>query len=273
MSTIRLATSCIIPTKDRCRLVPHAVSSVLAQQVAVDEIIVVDDDSSDETVSVLQRQFPAVRIVSGSGEGPGLARHRGAAIATGDILFFLDSDDRWLPHHVARMLTVFSTGASAAYARTENRNLHDGSSFFLPELNHDHAADCFTSLTRWCFLVPSALAVTREAYFAAGGFGAGSLAEDWQFLLRLVQKTPFSFVDGEPSVIRFLHGDNLCSNCKAAEMQAAMLRIAEEAEGWPVPYHLAAPRFYQLAANAAAKKQDWTSVQTWYLQLKEEGLL
>jgi len=88
--------STIIPVYNRPRLVLEAISSVLAQSYRPIEILVVDDGSIDETLSIL-RDFSSthseIRILTQRNSGPGVARQRGLDAAKGQFIQFLDSDD------------------------------------------------------------------------------------------------------------------------------------------------------------------------------------
>lgn len=84
--------SVIIPTYNRSATLSRAIQSVLVQTLPAWEIIVVDDGSSDDTRE-LAKTFPQVRYHYQVNEGVCAARNKGAEIATGDWLIFLDSDD------------------------------------------------------------------------------------------------------------------------------------------------------------------------------------
>jgi hypothetical protein len=93
--------SVIIPTYNRAATVAEAVASVLAQSVAAAEIIVIDDGSRDATAEALAPFAGRIRLVRQENAGVSAARNRGIALATGDWVTFLDSDDLWLPHRLA----------------------------------------------------------------------------------------------------------------------------------------------------------------------------
>ncbi|MGD9255575.1 MAG: glycosyltransferase family A protein, partial [Chromatiales bacterium] len=89
--------SVIIPTCNRVETLPRALDSVLAQTLSVDEVIVVDDGSTDGTADLVRASYPQVRLLQQPNRGVSAARNRGIRKATGDWIAFLDSDDRWLP--------------------------------------------------------------------------------------------------------------------------------------------------------------------------------
>lgn len=71
--------------------------SVLARQAPGDELLVVDDGSTDETAQVLSKYGSRLRPIRTENRGAGAARNRGVQEARGDLIAFLDSDDEWMP--------------------------------------------------------------------------------------------------------------------------------------------------------------------------------
>ncbi len=90
-----------MPTHDRAREVGRAAASVLSQDVENLELVIVDDSSSDDTPAVLDRltaQDSRVRVVhTDETVGPCVARNRGLAVASGELVAFCDDDDAWFP--------------------------------------------------------------------------------------------------------------------------------------------------------------------------------
>lgn len=95
-----MSVSAIIPTFNRLRYIRRAIDSVLAQTVPVDELIVVDDGSTDGTADALKAEYGSrIRVIRQSNKGVSLARWRGVQEARGEWIEFLDSDDEWTPNH------------------------------------------------------------------------------------------------------------------------------------------------------------------------------
>jgi glycosyl transferase family 2 len=92
-----LAVSTIIPTYNRENLVPRAIHSALSALRPGDEILVIDDGSTDRTAAVVEAFGPPVRLLSVPHGGAGSARNAGVAAARGPLVAFLDSDDEWFP--------------------------------------------------------------------------------------------------------------------------------------------------------------------------------
>lgn len=89
------AVSIVIPTFNRSRMIVRSLESVLASISPDDEVIVVDDGSTDDTASVLKPYFGRIQYVATPNRGVGAARNRGMARATRPLLAFNDSDDEW----------------------------------------------------------------------------------------------------------------------------------------------------------------------------------
>jgi glycosyltransferase involved in cell wall biosynthesis len=93
------AISVIIPTYNRARLLPRAIDSVLPQLEDGDELIVVDDGSTDDTSEVVAGYGDKIVYIRTRNGGCGAARNCGVKMATRPLVAFLDSDDEWMPDH------------------------------------------------------------------------------------------------------------------------------------------------------------------------------
>jgi glycosyltransferase involved in cell wall biosynthesis len=101
--------SALIPTYNRLPFLSRAIDSVLAQTVPVDEIIVVDDGSSDGTAELIRSHYgSSVRVVVQANMGVSGARKRAVEEASGEWIAFLDSDDEWLPERNAAFLNAIA---------------------------------------------------------------------------------------------------------------------------------------------------------------------
>src|SRR6266567_449682 len=101
-------TSVIICAYNYARFLPRCLESVLAQSQSADEIIVVDDGSTDQTQDIVTG-FRSVHYVRQKNAGKAAAFNRGFQIATGTILCHLDADDFWLPTKLECVTDILAT--------------------------------------------------------------------------------------------------------------------------------------------------------------------
>ena len=87
--------ACVIPAYNRQDTIGEAIESVLKQSRQPDEIIIVDDGSTDDTQEVCQRYTANIRVISQENGGASSARNRGAKEANSEWIAWLDSDDVW----------------------------------------------------------------------------------------------------------------------------------------------------------------------------------
>jgi len=98
--------SVIIPVYNGAAYLEEAVASIRRQAFAVDEIVVVDDGSTDGSAALAATLGEDVRVVSQDNAGPAAARNRGIEMARNEIIAFLDADDLWPDDKLALQLPV-----------------------------------------------------------------------------------------------------------------------------------------------------------------------
>lgn len=101
--------SVVIPAYNSERYLGEAIDSCLQQSHPPNEVIVVDDGSTDGTREVALGFGSSVRYIFQENGGSARARNSGATAAGGEFLAFLDSDDLWLPDKLERQLACFET--------------------------------------------------------------------------------------------------------------------------------------------------------------------
>jgi succinoglycan biosynthesis protein ExoO len=186
-----MTIAAVIPLHNKAQFIERALQSALDQTSAVDEIIVVDDASTDGGMALVERlaeQHSAqrFRLLRRSIPGPGGYAARNAAIEASDAewIAFLDADDEWAPHFVATLRTSIASAPSGVGAVFTSRRFVrvDGSSFVQTALaaGQDEAEfvdfDGFLQLWRKldrCPMWTSATAIRRDVLIEAGLFPAG----------------------------------------------------------------------------------------------------
>lgn len=196
-----MTVSVIIPTHHRPALLKEAVASVLEQTWSDFEVIIVDEATTDETAQVI-RAFSDPRIRSVRNEislGAAGARNSGAALATGEIISFLDDDDCYLPDKLAKTVASFQRSDKIGVVV---------SGFLIDDFPVIPAfeGNVFDKLSKRFYTLPtSILAVRRSVFEALGGFDKTMApSEDVEFCLRAAQVTEFASIP-EPLVFHRQH--------------------------------------------------------------------
>jgi glycosyltransferase involved in cell wall biosynthesis len=96
--------SVAIPTYNRGDLICQTIDSILNQTVKVDEIVIVDDGSTDNTEDVISKYGEKIRYKKMANAGPAAARASAISLCSGDWIALCDSDDLWLPQHIENFL-------------------------------------------------------------------------------------------------------------------------------------------------------------------------
>ncbi|MEX0783302.1 MAG: glycosyltransferase family A protein [Dehalococcoidia bacterium] len=170
------AVSVVIPVYNGERFLGEALDSVARQTVQPDEVIVVDDGSTDSTPTILAAQ-PGHRVVTTTNRGPAAARNTGVAASSGDLVAFLDADDWWLPQKLEVQLGLFEGAPSAGLALC-HLMFHFESSVpgWMSRIDPAIAHPAF---------IPSAWLMRRQAWELVGPFNESlRTAEDVDWMAR-----------------------------------------------------------------------------------------
>jgi len=197
-----MTVSIIIPTHHRPALLKEAVASVLGQTWQDFELVIVDEATRDETADVI-RTFSDPRIRSIRNEQPlGVsgARNCGAALATGEILSFLDDDDYYLPEKLAKTVAAFQRSDKIGVVVSGFTAGH-------LQISPHFEGNVFRTLSNRFYTLPtSILAARRSVFEALGGFDETMThSEDFDFCLRAARVTEFASI-AEPLVFHRQHG-------------------------------------------------------------------
>jgi glycosyltransferase involved in cell wall biosynthesis len=115
--------SCVIPAYNAEHYINRALTSVLEQSRPPDEIIVVDDGSTDATGAVLESYRARLRVVRQENSGPAAARNHGIGLAKGQVVCFQDADDEWHREKLAKQLALFDSRPDVGICITRLRNV------------------------------------------------------------------------------------------------------------------------------------------------------
>ena len=122
------AVTVVMPAHDASAFIGEAIESVLAQTFEDWELVVVDDGSTDGTAGVVASyDDPRIRLLAIEHSGlPAIARNHALASSDSRHVAFLDADDLWRPHKLARQLAVFDSRPEVGLVHTNFEQLSDG---------------------------------------------------------------------------------------------------------------------------------------------------
>ena len=124
MSKEEAPISVIIPTFNCAQFLAQAVDSVLAQTTPPQEVIVVDDGSTDETATLIEKYKDKLNYVRQHNAGPSSARNHGIQLAKCEYLAFLDADDIWDESALSTMFSAFQRFPSAGLISADQRTIN-----------------------------------------------------------------------------------------------------------------------------------------------------
>ena len=202
--------SVIIPTYNRGWIVQEAIDSVLDQDFADYELIVVDDGSDDNTPAILGGYGQAITVLDQSNKGVSAARNHGIAAASGELIAFLDSDDLWLPRKLSTQVKFFKDHPDAVINQTQERWIRNGVRVNPRQRHHKFSGMIFEPSLALCLVSPSAVMIKKSLFDDAGVFDEQLPAgEDYDLWLRISCRYPVHLIDTPLIIKRGGHADQL----------------------------------------------------------------
>lgn len=226
------SVSVIIPCHNGEQFLAEAVESVLPQTVAADEIIVVDDGSTDGTPQIASR-YPQLRYLRQAQQGVSRARNAAAAASQGDYLVFLDHDDRLLPQALELGLKAFAARPESGFVFGLCRNIDVKGgpieNAHLLSLKQRYEPPYYPQLLQGDSIHPPArLMIQRQAFEAIGGFDPSlTVAEDYDLYLRLAAAYP-GFCHNQPVAEYRNRYDSVSQRVRSTQHLLASFKVLDK---------------------------------------------
>jgi len=189
-------TSLIIPSYNRCTALERALHSVFQQTLVPDEVIVVDDGSSDTTADMIKVKFPQVRYLWQENKGVSAARNLGIQHAKGDWIALLDSDDTWLTNKLQQQMHALYQSPDIKVCHTEEIWIRKGIRVNAMNKHKKTGGWIFKYCLPLCVMSPSSIIIHRSVFDEVGLFDENLPAcEDYDLWLRISAKYPVLFLE------------------------------------------------------------------------------
>jgi glycosyltransferase involved in cell wall biosynthesis len=196
----RVSVDVVMPARNRATMIGRAIRSAQEQNVPPNEIIVIDDASTDGTADIA-RDLGATVLVHPVATGSGPARNAGIAHASSEWVAFLDSDDAWAPHHIERVARELDHHVLVSSpARTPTGQVRGNPWPWSIRLSPKRM------LSPGNLVVTSGTFVRRDTLNAVGGFRPLPRAQDLDLWLRVLEVGP-GVVLGGPTVTYYEHAE------------------------------------------------------------------
>lgn len=203
--------SVVIPTLNRCLLLKRAIDSVLNQSVSPNEVIVIDNGSSDETINMISTNYPDIIFLTEEKIGVSASRNQGIKKSNSEWVAFLDSDDVWEPFKLEKQLTFnnrFKT--NFRFIHTNETWIRNGKFLNQMKKHEKSGGDLFKNCLKLCCISPSSSMIKKEVFKDYGFFDEElQVCEDYDMWVRITAKENVGYLT-EPLVIKYGgHSDQL----------------------------------------------------------------
>jgi glycosyltransferase involved in cell wall biosynthesis len=274
----KVPVTVLVPAYNAQKFVPVVIETIRSQSVVVDEIIVVDDESTDDTAAIAERL--GVRVLRERHGGLAATRNAGISVARNEWVATLDADDIWHSRKLELQYDAILAEPELGLVFTDFDAVSDSDgriqkanvigSYLAPEfmaqmrLTPEASVLDFTAFLRalavQSLVLPSTALFRRGLALELGGFPLNTKAEDAEFFLRLAARTKTGFV-AMPLVAYMRHESQITANW---ELDAVRLALYHYVMANEKSYHDLVVRgfkkqyahlLYYSAANAARRRQ------------------
>jgi len=248
LPNLSLTVSAIVPAYQAAETVGRALKSIANQTKLPDEIIVVDDGSTDGTADIAEEVGASlfgvdVTVLRLTHKGAGAARNSAVQEAKFDYVAFLDADDEWLPEKLERSIEVLEATDSVLVSHDYIRRESSGEELVVRRCSKhfNRPGDPYVWLYRLGYIATSGVVARRNAVLAAGGFDETLLtAQDFALWLSMLEKPDATFQIFSGAYLRYYVTAGSISTHTERRLECT-LRIAQQylpalscRPGWPV---------------------------------------
>lgn len=183
-----LKISVIIPSFNREKYLPIAINSIKDQTYHIDEIIIIDDGSTDNTQKILNK-IDNIKTIKTKNLGVSHARNIGIKASKNNWVAFLDSDDIWIQDKIEKQVNFHKKNQNILFSHTGERWIRDGKRVKYPKSLKKPQGECFLQNISTCKIAASSVLMHKSIFDDIGYFDEKlKVCEDYDLWLRVTQK-------------------------------------------------------------------------------------
>jgi len=188
--------SVIIPVYNRYTLIERAIKSVLGQTLLPDEIIVIDDGSTDGTDKIIKNNYPDIILLKQKNRGVSCARNNGIINAKGTWITLLDSDDEWLPEKLEKQSQAIQINSNNKICHTDEVWIRNGVRVNPMKKHRKYGGNIYKYCLPLCVMSPSSIMIHKDIFKDVGLFDENfPVCEDYDLWLRICSRYPVLYLE------------------------------------------------------------------------------
>ncbi|MCF6331352.1 MAG: glycosyltransferase [Sulfurimonas sp.] len=210
----KIEISIIIPTYNRYEFLKRALTSVYAQTYLPNEVIIVDDGSTDNT-SQIKIEFPHAKYIYQKNAGVSSARNLGIKNSSNEWIAFLDSDDTWHKDKLQKQVDFHKNNPKILMSYTDELWIRDNKEVKVPKKFKKHGGNIFERCLSYCIIAPSSVLISQEILKQVknddGVFDESlEVCEDYDLWLRVAYENEIGLID-EKLITKYAGHENQLS--------------------------------------------------------------
>jgi len=195
--------SVIITTCNRKHTIERAIDSVITQKRPADEIILIDDGSTDHTDQLVQKKYPNLKYVWQENQGISHARNTGISLSSGTWIALLDSDDEWLSSKLDTQIRALQDKPDYRICHTNELWIRNGRRVNPMKKHEKSGGFIFKKCLPLCIISPSSVMMQRSVFEAYGRFDESlPVCEDYDLWLRFCAFLPVLYLE-DPQILKY----------------------------------------------------------------------
>ena len=204
--------SVIIPTHNRAKLLAKTIDSVLNQSVKVNEIIIIDDGSTDDTKNlILSYNNDKIIYIFQNNKGVSSARNTGINLAKNEWLCFLDSDDIWHEDKLVKQIEFHTKNTHILFSHTDELWMFNNKIINQKKHQQKPSGFCFEENIQNTLIGASTIMIHKKVLLDVGYFDETLIAcEDYDLWLRILLKYELGLIS-EKLITKFAGHENQLS--------------------------------------------------------------